>query len=567
MGSNEKNKGRNKGASISKEQRRELERNPNIDRVTEKNIYILPDFRAMLYKAWLEDPSSSTIHRLLEESGITDNSILAKMTRNLANRFAEESKERGENPRKGSGRGRPRKGIYAENTVKQFSQHPYIASIDIFGFQLKDEFYRDASILLDSYSEDKILEIFGLDGLDMTRTQRQSILYKVRQTNSTSEETGECIENYSILGRRMIALESMVENGFKCIGQMIPTLDKAGKKMVCEWVHSFPRDKKYSLKYILKSLGITPSYYYSVLRNEDYGKPSKKKQEDVALVRMVVEYKGFMKGSRQVKMLMKTLTGRKMGLRKIRRIMKENGMECKIRKSNVNRRAAKKILEEHVKPNLLRRRFRLFRPNMVRLTDVTYLKIKDAQGNDLTLYGSAIIDPVTGRAIVFNISDHNNEELVQESLRLSEDHPCIAGGIFHSDQGTLYLSDEFQKKVEEMGLQQSMSKRGNSQDNAPMESFFGHFKDECIYEDCTDLEGVKELVKNYFFYYNNERGMWDREQMTPVQFEAYLSNMSEAEFSEYLAHEEEEYQRMKEHAAELARKRKGTLGVEEDTDD
>lgn len=569
MGNNGTTRAGLKGVRYSEEQRRELERNPKIKRVTEDYIYIDSEFRAEIYSAWLEDGSRSTIYRLLEEAGITDSAVLTRLANNLGIHFSEECKRRGDKPKKRVGRGRPRKDIYGEATIKQFRQHPYIESINMYGFKLKQEFYRDAAILMNSYDEDKILEIFELEGLDMPITERRRIFSQVKaiRINAGSEITGECIENYYILRRRMIALESVVETGFKSIGEMMPTLDKSGKKMVCEWVRDFPRDKKFSLKYILSSLGITPSYYYSVLRNENYGEPSKKVEDDIALVRMVVEYKGFRKGSRQVKMLMKTLTGRTMGLRKIRRIMKENGMECKIRKSNMNRRAAQKMLKEHVKPNLLRRRFRLFRPNVVRLTDVTYLKIKDAQGDDLTLYGSAIIDPVTGRAIVFNISDHNNEELVQESLRLSEEHPSIAGGILHSDQGILYLSDEFQKKVEEMGLQQSMSKRGNSQDNAPMESFFGHFKDECIYEDCTDLEGVKELVKNYFFYYNNERGMWDREQMTPVQFEAYLSNMPEAEFAEYLAHEEEEYQRMKEHAAELARKRKGTLGVEEDTDD
>ena len=555
------------GVRYSEEQRRELERNPNIQRVTDGYIYIDRTFRAKIYNAWLENASSSTIYMLLEDGGISDPVILKKLTKNLSIHFSIECKQRGEKPKKRFGRGRPPKSNYSDTTVKQFRHHPYIERIDWDGLTLRQEFYRDASILMDSYNEDKILEIFGLEDLNMSNTDRQKVFNKIVLTNTSSEVTGECIENYYILGRRMVALETVAENGFKSIGQMMPTLDKGSKKKLCEWIHNFPRDKKFSLKYILGSLGITPSYYYSVLRDEHYGEPSKKVIEDVALVRMVVEYKGFRKGSRQVKMLMKTLTGRTMGLRKIRQIMRENGMECKIRESNVNRQAAQKMLKNHVKPNLLRRRFRLFRPNTVRLTDVTYLKIKDSKGEDMTLYGSAIIDPVTGRAIAFNISDHNNEELVQESLRLSEDHPTIAGGIIHSDQGTLYLSNEFQKKVEEMGLQQSMSKRGNSQDNAPMESFFGHFKDECIYEDCTNLDAVKELVSKYFFYYNNERGMWEREQMTPVQYEAYLSNMTDTEFAEYLAHEEEEYQRMKKHAAELARKRKGTLGVEEDTDD
>ena len=106
-----------------------------------------------------------------------------------------------------------------------------------------------------------------------------------------------------------------------------------------------------------------------------------------------------------------------------------------------------------------------------------------------------------------------------------------------------------------------MSKKGNCWDNATQESFFGHFKDECDCSECRDIVQLKERVAEYEDYYNNERGLWDRGRMTPVEYEEYLLSLNDGEFAGYLAQEEEKYNAMKERAAELAKKRYGTLGT------
>ena len=63
------------------------------------------------------------------------------------------------------------------------------------------------------------------------------------------------------------------------------------------------------------------------------------------------------------------------------------------------------------------------------------------------------------------------------------------------------LNPEFQKLVKEMGLGQSMSRRGNCWDNAPQESFFGHFKVETNLKECETLDEVKREVKSYMKHY------------------------------------------------------------------
>src|SRR5690606_15067662 len=90
--------------------------------------------------------------------------------------------------------------------------------------------------------------------------------------------------------------------------------------------------------------------------------------------------------------------------------------------------------------------------------------------------------------------------------------------FIHSDQGGHYTSPTFQKHVKNLGLGQSMSRRGNCWDNAPQESFFGHFKDEAFIKECATIEELKKEIKSYMTYHNYYRYQWDLKKMTPVQY-------------------------------------------------
>ena len=85
-----------------------------------------------------------------------------------------------------------------------------------------------------------------------------------------------------------------------------------------------------------------------------------------------------------------------------------------------------------------------------------------------------------------------------------------------------YTSPIFQKLVKKYGLGQSMSRRGNCWDNAPQESFFGHFKDETYIKTCDTLEQLKNEIKQYMIYYNYYRYQWNLKKMTPVQYRNHL---------------------------------------------
>ena len=69
---------------------------------------------------------------------------------------------------------------------------------------------------------------------------------------------------------------------------------------------------------------------------------------------------------------------------------------------------------------------------------------------------------------------------------------------------------------------QSMSGRGSCIDNAPIESFFGHMKDELDYQSCTSFEELRLRIEEYMRYYNCERKQWARQKMTPVEYRNHL---------------------------------------------
>ncbi|SEM27513.1 Integrase core domain-containing protein, partial [Mesobacillus persicus] len=109
-----------------------------------------------------------------------------------------------------------------------------------------------------------------------------------------------------------------------------------------------------------------------------------------------------------------------------------------------------------------------------------------------------------------------------KKLKKNKNFKKVKDALIHSDQGVHYTHPEFQKAVKKLGLQQSMSRRGNCWDNAPQESFFGHLKDEASIKACKTLDELKREIKQYMTYYNHHRYQWYLNKMTPVQYRDHL---------------------------------------------
>jgi len=172
--------------------------------------------------------------------------------------------------------------------------------------------------------------------------------------------------------------------------------------------------------------------------------------------------------------------------------------------------------------NQLNRQFKPGAPFKSFCTDITYLPY---QGN--MAYLSAIKDIGSGEIVGWHLSDHPDIELVRmtvENMRKngSLPLPTFRNVLIHSDQGYQYTHPEYIKVISELRMVQSMSRKGNCLDNAPMESFFGHLKDEIDYKSCRTFEELKELVASYMEYYNCERHQWNLKKMTPVEYRNHL---------------------------------------------
>lgn len=448
------------------------------------------------------------------------------------------------------------KPYYPDEVKIKYDIHPYVAKITNKRFVLKDVFYKDASLFVD-YKIDEILKIFDFDPNDFSYVFKAQTLNKIRNKDYKCDEF---IDDVSIITNRIVKLEEIVALNNKDIKESLKHSTKLSKKEVVKLIEeSFTSKDKINISC---DIGISRSSYYAILRNDDYGLYEKsidnKLIEDYKNIKKVLDSDPYPMGKRTVYMKMDSICGFHYSVRKISKLMRLNGSSCMIRSPRQSIKENKELINRNTKPNILNRRFRLALPNQVKLTDVTYLKY----GVNQVAYKSTIKDSVTGKIDACVISDSNDLRLVLDTINQLNESSYIDEAIFHSDQGTLYLNDYFQEKIKEMNLIQSMSKRGNSQDNASMESLFGHFKDECDYSNCSCLDEVRAKVEHYVDYYNNRRPQWNRNKMTPVEYEKYLLSLNKEEYDLYLKIEEDKYLKMKEKAKLLAIERNKTLGVE-----
>ncbi len=105
--------------------------------------------------------------------------------------------------------------------------------------------------------------------------------------------------------------------------------------------------------------------------------------------------------------------------------------------------------------------------------------------------------------------------LVVETIRQMPANLC-GKALIHSDQGFHYTNPSFIAAVKAMKMDQSMSGKGNCIDNASIESFFGHMKDELDYASCASFKELLSKIEEYMQYYNYERKQRTRNKMTPV---------------------------------------------------
>lgn len=193
------------------------------------------------------------------------------------------------------------------------------------------------------------------------------------------------------------------------------------------------------------------------------------------------------------------------------KLMRALGLRCQIRRKRYD---SFKGEIGKVAPNLLQRDFSTTAPNQRWVTDVTEFRVGDRK-----VYLSTVMD-LFGREIIGHSAGLSpNLELTNRSLRqaLTRLRPGEKP-IVHSDQGFQYQHRSWRKLLQGRALQ-SMSRKGNCLDNAVMESFFGHLKDE-LYCNTTFLtvDALIAAIDDYIAWFNTERGHSTLKGLSPVQY-------------------------------------------------
>ncbi|WP_458460227.1 IS3 family transposase [Paenibacillus sp.] len=291
-------------------------------------------------------------------------------------------------------------------------------------------------------------------------------------------------------------------------------------ELIQQMMHTYPFQRKVHV--LCEIAGVSRSGYYQYCSEDARLHRQKQEQDDQkvkAIILKAYHYRGRKKGARQIKMTLEHHYGVTYNLKRIRRVMQKYSIVCPIRKANPARRMAKATQEHRTCPNTLNRAFKQGIAGKVLLTDITYL----TYGKHKRAYLSTIKDAETNEILAYEVSASLGLDIAIDTLKQLKKHRHLTSdALIHSDQGFHYTNPKFQKLVKNMGLGQSMSRRGNCWDNAPQESFFGHFKDETNFKTCMTLEEVKQEVKSYMIYYNHYRGQWNLNKLPPARYRQQL---------------------------------------------
>jgi putative transposase len=193
--------------------------------------------------------------------------------------------------------------------------------------------------------------------------------------------------------------------------------------------------------------------------------------------------------------------GYKIGIYRVRRLMRL--AEISVRKKRKYKITTRSNHRYPVSPNLIGRNFQAAKPNMVWVSDITYIKTREGW-----LYLAVIMDLYSRKVIGWSMAKNMAVAITKSALilaigRRKPDH----GLIHHSDRGVQYACNEYRRLLNSNGIVSSMSRSGNCLDNAVAERFFRTLKTECMLNwRNMSAEEVKHDIVNYIeMFYNSER--------------------------------------------------------------
>jgi putative transposase len=271
---------------------------------------------------------------------------------------------------------------------------------------------------------------------------------------------------------------------------------------------------EYPIRVLCDALGVSPSGYYAWRTRPESARKAANRQLLADIQRLHDQHRKRY-GAPRIHAALRA-QGRTVSRGRVERLMHRHGIRAqRPRAYRVCTTDSNHALP--VAPNRLDRDFSPAAPNQVWLTDITYVPTDEGW-----LYLAVILDLFSRKAVGWAMRDHLRTELPLAALTMAVQRQRPAPGLLHhSDRGSQYASAEYRKALKDHGIVQSMSRKGNCWDNAPMESFFGTAKSELVHH---QRYPTREAAKRDLFayieaYYNRQRLHSALGYITPEQAE------------------------------------------------
>lgn len=243
------------------------------------------------------------------------------------------------------------------------------------------------------------------------------------------------------------------------------------------------------------------------------------RQFDEALAKLIKDiFDETLKGYRFITFQLKRLHNIIVNRKTVLRYMNILNIKSPIRKKRFQSCTQKETSEKAriVHHNVLARNFKATRPYHKLVTDVTYTYHKNGR-----LFLSVIKDLYDNSIVAYTVSKFNNNELVFRNIDLvfddtwSQTNVCI----LHSDQGYQYTNLQYVKKLDNLGITISHSRKANCYDNACCENFFSHLKSESLELNIPGNENeLIDRIDEYIKWYNYDRPQEKLKGMTPIEY-------------------------------------------------
>jgi transposase InsO family protein len=201
--------------------------------------------------------------------------------------------------------------------------------------------------------------------------------------------------------------------------------------------------------------------------------------------------------------------------RRVERTMRALGLQGRKRRRT---RVTTKANPAHpVAANLLDRNFKADRPNQRWVTDISYVWTDEGW-----CYLAVILDLFSRAVVGWALDTTLTTQLPLRALDMAVRRRVPGSSLLHhSDRGCQYTSQEYRRALDDLGIEVSMSRKGNCWDNAVAESFFSTLKLELVYDRrwATRLE-LRTAVFDYIeVFYNRQRLHSTLGYKSPTQFE------------------------------------------------